>query len=320
MATLCDIPRHRELSYSRNNGSLTIDYDYDLGHTESEEETLEYTLAQYAAFTEKVIVRIQFPEPQNKFRCNVSTFGIRHTVNYGPLNETENLYRIADVVRVLKGFLQLRTLEISLSLDTEDFSRIACVAPFFDLRGRCQQWNMRYKCGRHGNYISIGPGSPLCTRLERLNNTRMKRSKNVQMASGTTLHPEFSYHHGTLTINYDYEDSDVKYHISQYAPITRKIVFNICFPEPDNDNSGLSRVEEDLSEIIETLDDEFDLCRSDVIFWLREHDISQISCALEFRHLRWRTTFEYHVRGNCQETVDMDSDWYAELIGSHCSD
>ncbi|TGO14848.1 hypothetical protein BTUL_0047g00100 [Botrytis tulipae] len=123
MATIRDIPRHRELSYRRNNRSLTIDYDYDLGHTESEEETLEYTLTQYAAYTEKIIVKIQFPEAQNRFRCNVPTFGIRYAVDYGPLNQTENLRRIADVVRVLRGFCQLRTLEISLSLDTEDFSR-----------------------------------------------------------------------------------------------------------------------------------------------------------------------------------------------------
>ncbi|KAF7907378.1 uncharacterized protein EAF01_004965 [Botrytis porri] len=140
------------------------------------------------------------------------------------------------------------------------------------------------------------------------------------MASGITWHSELSYHRGTLTINYDYEDSDVKYHISQYASFTREIIFNICFPEPDNDNTGLRRVEQDLSEIIETLNDEFDLCRSNVIFWLREYDISQISCALEFRHLRGRTVFEYYVRGDCRDTVDMDSDWYAELIGSHCSD
>ncbi|TGO52636.1 hypothetical protein BOTNAR_0318g00170 [Botryotinia narcissicola] len=140
------------------------------------------------------------------------------------------------------------------------------------------------------------------------------------MASGITWHSELSYNNGTLTINYDYEDSDVKDYISQYAPITREIVFNICFPEPDGDNSGLRRVEEDLSEMIETLNDEFDLCRSDVIFWLRERDISQISCALEFRNLRWQTTFAYYVRGYCQETVDMNSDWYAELIASHCSD
>ncbi|KAF7955121.1 uncharacterized protein EAE97_000380 [Botrytis byssoidea] len=140
------------------------------------------------------------------------------------------------------------------------------------------------------------------------------------MASGITWHSELSYHHGTLTINYNYEDSDVKHHISQYAPTTREIVFNICFPEPDNDNTGLRRVEEDLSEIIEILNDEFNLCRSDVIFWLRERNTSQISCALEFRNLRWQTTFEYYVRGYCQETVDMNSDWYAELIASHCSD
>ncbi|TGO44363.1 hypothetical protein BCON_0536g00090 [Botryotinia convoluta] len=140
------------------------------------------------------------------------------------------------------------------------------------------------------------------------------------MASGITWHSEPSYHHGILAINYDYEDSDVKYYISQYASITREIIFNICFPEPDNDNTGLRRVEQDLSEIIETLNDEFYLCTSKVIFWLREHDISQISCALEFRHLRWRTTFEYYVRGYRQDRVDMDSGWYAELIGSHCSD
>lgn len=174
MATvLNDIPRHHELSYSRNNRSLTINYDYSLGHTESEGETLEYTLTQYATFTEKVIVKIQFPEAQNTFRCNVSTFGIRHTVDYGPLNQTENMHRIADVVRVLKDFCRLRSLEVILSLDTEDFDQISCVAPFFDLRGRFQQWTMKYKCGRSRNYISIGPGSRLYTRLERLNDTRM---------------------------------------------------------------------------------------------------------------------------------------------------
>ncbi|KAF7927538.1 uncharacterized protein EAE98_005920 [Botrytis deweyae] len=140
------------------------------------------------------------------------------------------------------------------------------------------------------------------------------------MASGITWHSELSYHHGILIINYDYEYSDVKYHISQYAPITRGIVFNICFPEPDNDNCGLIRVERDLSEIIETLNDEFDLYRTDVIFWLREYDISQISLALEFRLLRGWTMFEYYVRACHQGTVEMDSDWYAELIGSHCSD
>ncbi|TGO44361.1 hypothetical protein BCON_0536g00070 [Botryotinia convoluta] len=174
MATvLNDIPRHRELSYSGNNRSLTIDYDYSLGHTESEGETLEYTLTQYAAFTEKVIVKIQFPEAQNRFRCNVPTFRITYSVDYGSLNQVENLQRIADVVRVLKSFRRLRTLEVSLSLDTEDFDQISCVAPFFDLRGRCQQWSMRYKRGRSGNYISIGPGSPFYTRLERLNDTRI---------------------------------------------------------------------------------------------------------------------------------------------------
>ncbi|TGO90787.1 hypothetical protein BPOR_0051g00220 [Botrytis porri] len=108
------IPRHRELSYSRNRRSLTIHYDYSLGHIESEGETLE---------------------PQNRFRYNFPNFGIRHTVNYGPLDQVENQQRITDVVRVLKGF-RLRTLEISLSLDTEDFSQIACAAPFFDLRQR----------------------------------------------------------------------------------------------------------------------------------------------------------------------------------------
>ncbi|KAF7955119.1 uncharacterized protein EAE97_000378 [Botrytis byssoidea] len=143
MTDIRDIPRHRELSYNRNNRSLTINYDFNLGHIENEGETLEYTLTQYATFTEKVIVKIQFPEPQNRFRCNVQTFGITYTVDYGPLNQTENLRRIADAVRVLRGFRQLRTLEISLSLDTEDFSRIACVAPFSDLRSRCQQWSMR---------------------------------------------------------------------------------------------------------------------------------------------------------------------------------
>ncbi|KAF7904424.1 hypothetical protein EAF00_001758 [Botryotinia globosa] len=173
MDDIRDIPRHRELSYSRNNRSLTIDYDYDLGHIESEEETLEYTLTQYATFTEKVIIRIQFPEPQNRFRCNVSTFGIRYTVDYGPLNQTENLSRIADIVRVLKDFRRLRSLEVILSLETEDFDQICCVAPFFELRGRFQQWVMKYRCGRSGNYVYIGPGSSFYTRLERLYNTRM---------------------------------------------------------------------------------------------------------------------------------------------------
>ncbi|KAF5879403.1 uncharacterized protein Bfra_006612 [Botrytis fragariae] len=318
MATLLtDTPRHRELSYNRNSRSLTIDYDYSLRHIKSEGKTLECILTQYAAFTETAIVKIQFSEAWNIFRHNVPTFEHTHTINYGPLNQIVNQQRIADVVRALKGFRQLRNLEISLSLDIEDFPRIACVAPFFDLRGRCQQWSMRYKLGRHGNYISIGPGSPKPTSYQQQRNftpTTPKDSEIVetiqdaQMASGITWHSELSYHHGTLTINYDYEDSDVKYHISQYALIAREIIFNICFPEPDNDNTGLRRVEQDLSEIIETLNDEFDLCRSDVMFWLREYDISQISCALEFRHLRGRTVFEYYVRGYCQDTVDMDSD------------
>ncbi|KAF7868754.1 uncharacterized protein EAF02_009490 [Botrytis sinoallii] len=173
MATvLNDIPRHRELSYSRNNRSLTINYDYSLGHTEIEGETLEYTLTQYAAFTEKVIVKIQFPEAENRFRCNVPTFGIRYTVDYGPINQEENLQRVADIVRVLKDFRRLRSLEVSLSLDTDDFRQVTCVSPFLDLRSRCQQWSLRYKRGRHGSYVSIGPDSPLYTRLENFNDAR----------------------------------------------------------------------------------------------------------------------------------------------------
>ncbi|KAF7957789.1 hypothetical protein EAE96_003359 [Botrytis aclada] len=141
------------------------------------------------------------------------------------------------------------------------------------------------------------------------------------MASGLTWHSELSYHQGILTINYDYEDSDVKYHISQYASIAREIIFHICFPKSDNDHDGLRRVEQDLMETIETLNDEFEnLCRSEVIFWLHEYDISQISCALEFCQLRCQTTFEYYVRGYCQDRVEMDSGWYAGLIDSHRSD
>ncbi|KAM0148016.1 hypothetical protein ACHAPC_000678 [Botrytis cinerea] len=167
-----EIPRHRELSYNGNRRSLTIYYDYSLGHMESEGETLEYTLAQYADFTKKVIVRIQFPEAQSRFRCNIPTFGITHTVDYGPLNRAENMQRIADVVRVLKVFRQLTALEVILSLDTEDFQQITCVAPFLELRG-LSQWNMRYECGRRGNWISISPDSPLYTRLEGLNDNGM---------------------------------------------------------------------------------------------------------------------------------------------------
>ena len=79
-------------------------------------------------------------------------------------------------------------------------------------------------------------------------------------------------------------------------------------------------IEQDLSDIIKTLNDEFDLSRSEVIFWLHEHDISQISCALEFRNLRWQTVFEYYFGGDCRDRVDIDSDWYAELVDSRCSD
>lgn len=68
------------------------------------------------------------------------------------------------------------------------------------------------------------------------------------------------------------------------------------------------------------LNNEFDLLGCELLFWLHEHDIAQISCALAFCCLRWQTMFEYYVGGECQDRVDLDSNWYVELIDNHCSE
>ncbi|ESZ99403.1 hypothetical protein SBOR_0165 [Sclerotinia borealis F-4128] len=133
--------------------------------------------------------------------------------------------------------------------------------------------------------------------------------QNSQVAADILWHPELSYDNdGTLTINFDYESSDVQNYLSDYAPITRQIAFNISFPEPDNDRFDLERVE--------IFNEEFNLYDGcEVKFYLHEHDLPQISCALPFRNLGVEDCmFEYYVGNACQDRVDISSEWYAELL------
>lgn len=150
----------------------------------------------------------------------------------------------------------------------------------------------------------------------------MNRSYNRRIAAGIDPHPELLYedYDGSLRIDFDYDDSDVRYHLSNYAPITRQIIFNISFPERDDDWSGPERISREIAEIIEILNDEFYLYDGcEVTFWLSEHDFQQISCAVEFRELQWQTMFEYWVGGECQDRVDIHSNWYAELVANYSS-
>ncbi|APA07922.1 hypothetical protein sscle_03g026920 [Sclerotinia sclerotiorum 1980 UF-70] len=125
---------------------------------------------------------------------------------------------------------------------------------------------------------------------------------------------EFETNGRALTIEFDYENSDVESNLSNYASTARKIYFNLTFPTRE-DYSGNERIKYEIEEIIRILNDEFiNLSNIEVTFRLERKHLGQLACALPFRKIHNRgATFKYYVEGQFQDSVRMNSQWFEQL-------
>ncbi|KAF7874845.1 hypothetical protein EAF04_002019 [Stromatinia cepivora] len=126
---------------------------------------------------------------------------------------------------------------------------------------------------------------------------------------------EIDYYDRALTIEFDYENSNIESYLSNYASTTQRIYFNLTFPGPENGSDNTARVTREIEDIVNIFNNEFtNLSNVEVTFRLGEKHLGQLACALPFRGIRNRgATFTYYMDGEYQDSVLMNSQWYEQL-------
>ncbi|ATZ48149.1 hypothetical protein BCIN_03g03950 [Botrytis cinerea B05.10] len=120
---------------------------------------------------------------------------------------------------------------------------------------------------------------------------------------------------GKLTINFDYGHSAAVCYLSAFASDTREVHFNITFPNPGYNDSDLARVTEEIEDVVNVIDNEFtNVSQFEATFFLNRLDVNQLSSARAFQRLRLSgCQLTYFVENEWQDTVDVDSNWLADL-------